>query len=228
MCHRRNLRKWDIIDTHESGTRCLFHPLPRNNKSRERRNDRPRGHSRVAGTDSARCGESRASRGEKPPSLHERGTRRGGRGFFLSARRPPPRESVEAIYPSRWAGVRAPSHTSARRVNTHHYADIHVRAREEDGEERGTRGGPAENGSPRCHAGRAKGDEAGVPAPFTPGAFQPRHPTATRITSLSLSLSLLLILSPLSATAVGAATQMASRRAHFISASYSRPARRRK
>lgn len=68
-----------------------------------------------------------------------------------------------------------------------------------------------ESGSPRCHAGCAKGDEGSVPAPFV-GAIRPPppYPPAPRHPSLF------------------PATQMASQRAHFISASYSRPAWRRK
>lgn len=100
------------------------------------------------------------------------------------------RESVEAIYPSRWARVRGPTPTYT-----------HTQIYKEDEEAR-----KVESGSPRCHAGCAKGDEGSVPAPFV-GAIRPPPPHLPSLFP---------------------ATQMASQRAHFISASYSRPAWRRK
>jgi len=121
-------------------------------------------------------------------------------------------ERVEAIYPSWWARVRGPTHTEAQ---TH----IHTQSRwrDEGGRQRKRereRERERKIGIPRCHAGCAKGDEGSVPAPFV-GAIQPirpppPHPISSHLRSLF------------------PATQMASRRAHFISASYSRPAWRRK
>lgn len=77
-------------------------------------------------------------------------------------------------YLSLWVGTRA-----CAPVATHTYTQLKHTHTCKGEEER--RRGAAENGSPRCHAGCAKGDEA---RPLLAGAIQP-HPTATRITSLS-------------------------------------------
>lgn len=86
-------------------------------------------------------------------------------------------------------------------THTHILTNTYIHKEDEEARE-------AESGSPRCHAGCAKGDEGSMPAPFV-GAIQPIRP-------------------PPSPSSLFPATQMASRRAHFISASYSRPAWRRK
>lgn len=85
---------------------------------------------------------------------------------------------MEAIYSSGWARVRAPPSPTHTYIHTikHTHTHTHTCKGEEE-----RRRGAAENGSPRCHAGCAKGDEA---RPLLAGAIQP-HPTATRITSLS-------------------------------------------
>lgn len=82
---------------------------------------------------------------------------RGGGILFCEERTS--RESVEAIYPSRWARVRGPTHTQT---------DTRIQRRDEEARK-------VESGSPRCHAGCAKGDEGSVPAPFV-GAIRPPPP----------------------------------------------------
>lgn len=133
--------------------------------------------------------KNRTSPQEKSPSLY-------GVVVFFSAKRERRKRTWKPFIPLGGHACMDP--------HMHKHTHTHVHKEDEEVRE-------AESGSPRCHAGCAKGDEGSVPAPFV-GAIQPIRPPLPHLSSPSLF----------------PATQMASRRAHFISASYSRPAWRRK